>query len=118
MSVVWATPPIPARAYRSFGTAPGTADSGVTGAGSTRVEPSRDSFLTLGSLMISVREEDGEWLAVEHVTSMFGEGDDPDEAFDDLVHSLRELRGHLTRDDGRLMPGLQEQLEVLRASPV
>jgi hypothetical protein len=91
----------------------------VRGTQSTHLgEANHDSFLTLGSLMISVREEEGEWLAIEHVTSMFGQGDDPDGAFGDLLESLRELRGHLARDDGRLPRGLQEQLEVLRASPV
>jgi hypothetical protein len=118
MIMEWATPTVRAREYRSFTTAPGTADSGVTGAQSTRVQLVQDSFLTLGSLVISIRDDEGEWLAVEHVTSMFGEGDYPDEAFGDLVRSLRELRGHLTRDDGLLTPELQEQLEVLRASPV
>lgn len=71
-----------------------------------------------GTLEIVVEWDADQYVAVEGLTNMFGEGDSPPEALEDLVLSLRELRDALAIDDGRLAPDLQEQLEVLRASPL
>ncbi len=103
---------------KAYATAPARIPARGALAGQSRAETGAASFLTLGPLSVSVHPEAGEWLAVEQRTSMYGEGDSPSEALLDLLLSLRELRGHLTEDDGRLPPELQAQLEALRASPL
>lgn len=54
------------------------------------------------------------FVAANQVTGIFGSGQDPNEAFRDLFAALHEHRDVLERQES-LSPGLQEQLEYLRA---
>jgi hypothetical protein len=74
------------------------------------------SVFSLGELQISVAPEDDQWVAVEYLTSMFGEGDHPAAAVDDLIRSLRELHDDLEAHVGRMVPAFERQLDALRRS--
>jgi hypothetical protein len=70
----------------------------------------------LGDLAIAVHPEDGEWVAIESRTGMFGEGDSDIEALEDLLRSLYELRGDLAAEYPILSDRLRSQFDLLARS--
>ncbi len=66
----------------------------------------------VGSVVAEVRHEGSQWVAIEYETGMFGEGDDPTQAVNDLVSSLDYLRRDLA-GSGALTGELQQDLEAL-----
>lgn len=74
------------------------------------------AWLAIGALTIEVRPENDQYIALEHETGMFGEGDDVEEAMIDLLTSLHEHRDDLLAHEPRLSRHLQHQLEALTRS--
>lgn len=70
----------------------------------------------VNQLQLHVEWDEDEWVATEPETGMFGEGDTPTEALDDLVVSLGRLRDELRANVGNLGSGLAENLAFLEAS--
>ena len=73
--------------------------------------------VTSPSLSIALRYESGQYVAVEDQTGMFGEGDTPREALDDLIRSLYDHRRDLAQHERQLSAHLRGQLEVLNRLP-
>lgn len=73
-------------------------------------------WMPIGALEIEIRLEFGQFVAVEHRTGMFGEGDDAGEALADLLASLYEHEQDLAAHRPKLSQHLQDQLEALARS--
>lgn len=70
--------------------------------------------IDLGGVTISVSRDGDQWLAVEVVTSLYGEGDDPFEAAFDLRASMFELLHELEDQQSRVSPEIEAKREFLR----
>ena len=66
-------------------------------------------------LRVEITYDEGQWVAVEPYTGMFGEGDTKDEAQADLVQGLDDLRKNLLANRDTLAGRLGGQLAVLEA---
>lgn len=66
-------------------------------------------------LRVEITYDEGQWVAVENYTGMFGEGDTKDEAWADLVRGLFDLRKNLLANRDTLANRLQDQLAALEA---
>jgi hypothetical protein len=73
-------------------------------------------FYIVDLLRFAVVWEDGQWVATEPVTGMFGEGDSHQEAVRDLLVSLQELRAELEGHSGRLSDHLEQKLAFLKTA--
>jgi hypothetical protein len=80
----------------------------------TPVPVSSEVILDFGGTRIRVIPDGGQWVAVEDVTSLFGEGDDPLGAAADLTASMFELLRDLTAENARLAPEIEAKREYLR----
>lgn len=69
-----------------------------------------------GRLSVFVSCYDGQYVAVEQDSGMFGEGDTVAEAVSDLVSSLQGLRAELREHRGGLSMNMARQLEALENS--
>lgn len=79
-----------------------------------RPEPSRQVVdVQVGSLAFEVEEMDGEWLASDPQTGMYGEGDDPVDAAVTLLRSLATLYNDLSERRQQLSPELLADLAYL-----
>ncbi len=67
--------------------------------------------------MVTVQPTKGGYLAVDSLTSVWGEGDTPEAARRDLVRAQREYLEDLQAHAGRMSPRLERQLVRLEAKP-
>lgn len=67
-------------------------------------------------LSIQIEFDEGQWVAVERYTGMFGEGDTRDDALADLARGLNGLRHELAMNRVNLAPRLQGQLAAIEAA--
>ncbi len=68
------------------------------------------------SLLIELHFQEGQYIAVEPRTGMFGEGDSSAEATRDVMDSLHAHRRDLAAHRGRLSRHLASQLTFLEQS--
>ena len=73
-------------------------------------------MMRIGALTIEVRPEHGQYVALENVTGMFGEGDSADDALSNLVESLYDHKRDLEEHRPRLSEHLSTQLRALARS--
>ncbi len=66
-------------------------------------------------LSVEIVFDEGQWVAVEGFTGMFGEGDTKDEAFADIVRGLFKLRAELAAHRDSLSARLRDRLAALEA---
>ena len=71
------------------------------------------TFLAGDYLVIEVEPVDGEFVATDSRTGMYGEGDTEQEALRSILASLENLRQELRADAGRLSPELEADLKYL-----
>jgi hypothetical protein len=64
---------------------------------------------------VEIVYDEGQWVAVEGFTGMFGEGDTKSEAFTDLMRGLVDLRQELALHREALTPQLRDQLAAIEA---
>lgn len=108
--------------YRQFAVAPvdttpsrvmETNTSASTASGFSIVVGPPTQLYFVGSLAIQVERIDGEYLASEPRTGMYGEGDTDREALIDLFRSMVALRDDLRAHQTRLAPELAADLAFL-----
>jgi hypothetical protein len=68
-----------------------------------------------GGLTVEFVHEEGEFVALEPVTGMFGEGETEMDAFSDLLSALGEMRDQLTAEEDVLTVRLANRLDFLRS---
>lgn len=66
-----------------------------------------------GEVPISVEPTRDGYLAVDSLVSVWGEGDTPDTAIEDLLRALREHLEDLSSHSGRMSPRLERQRLLL-----
>lgn len=66
-------------------------------------------------LRVEVVHDEGQWVAVEGFTGMFGEGDTREDAVADLGRGLIDLRRELSAHRDNLSPRLQNHLVAIEA---
>jgi hypothetical protein len=91
---------------------PAASATQVLGVGQT-ISP---AFARAAALSVDLVWDEDQWLALEPVTQMFGEGGTPLEAYEDLMGSLRSYRESLKAGGSRLAPRLLGHLELLEAT--
>lgn len=65
-------------------------------------------------LVVEIAHEEGEFVAVEPYTGMFGEGETEVDAIKDLLDGLRSLREVFTEKESVLSEALANRLDFLR----
>jgi hypothetical protein len=63
---------------------------------------------------VSDADHDGVWVASDNTTSVYGNGDTPDEAVNDYLACLTEQFDWMQRHESELAPTLARELEALR----
>jgi hypothetical protein len=100
------------REAASGSTAPSEVPAGATRASSALIEPSGIA-VSVGELRVRLVYELGEWVALEDVTGLYGEGDSPRRAFNELLGALADLRHDLQLYSGHLADPFERQLGAL-----
>ena len=85
----------------------------ISSSPSELVSGTDENVFMVGGLTISVEESDGEFIALDVRTGMYGEGDESFDAVLNLLRSLDVLRQELRDREGNLAPELAADLEYL-----
>lgn len=74
--------------------------------------PQRVSYL-IGKLVLEVAWDEDQYVAVEPISGLFGEGDDVEEAVVDLIASIRTLWRQLAGERDNLSEHMERQFRTL-----
>ena len=67
------------------------------------------------SVLVQLVQEEGEWVATAPMSGIFGEGNTPSEAVEDLIAGLGGLRDSLGAEEAFLSDHLANRLAFLRS---